>query len=172
MALGTFIAGVLLAESDRHELEIAIDHTGLLLDCSLSPLALNLGVLYTHIFWVVLGVVVLVAVKAGVLYGLSWFSVCAVLSAYSFPAYLARAGVRIRTFSTASPLFSGDQIPLLLVTVTLSMMTTPLLMKGVDAILARRFNVSLMTKTMKKPYVEDDQPQSIIVGFGRFRPGD
>jgi glutathione-regulated potassium-efflux system protein KefB len=41
MALGTFIAGVLLAESEyRHELEIAIDpFKGLLLGCSLFPSA-------------------------------------------------------------------------------------------------------------------------------------
>lgn len=45
-------------------------------------------------------------------------------------------------FSTASSqrLFQGDQMALLLVTVTLSMMTTPLLMKLVDKWLSRQFN--------------------------------
>ncbi len=51
MALGTFIAGVLLAESEyRHELEIAIDpFKGLLLGLFFISvgMALNLGVLYT-----------------------------------------------------------------------------------------------------------------------------
>jgi glutathione-regulated potassium-efflux system protein KefB len=71
-------------------------------------------------------------------------------------------------FSAASSakLFTGDQMPLLLVTVTLSMMTTPLLMQGVDRILARRFNES--DDNAEKPFVEDDKPEVIVVGFGRF----
>ncbi|HBI08745.1 MAG TPA: glutathione-regulated potassium-efflux system protein KefB, partial [Franconibacter pulveris] len=71
-------------------------------------------------------------------------------------------------FSTASSqrLFHDDQMALLLVTVTLSMMTTPLVMKGIDKLLARQFNSP--DETDEKPYVEDDQPQVIIVGFGRF----
>jgi glutathione-regulated potassium-efflux system protein KefB len=45
-------------------------------------------------------------------------------------------------FSTASSqrLFQGDQMALLLVTVTLSMMTTPLVMKLIDKWLSRQFN--------------------------------
>ena len=72
MALGTFIAGVLLAESEyRHELETAIDpFKGLLLGLFFISvgMSLNLGVLYTHLLWVVISVVVLVAVKILVLY--------------------------------------------------------------------------------------------------------
>ncbi|WP_239975389.1 cation:proton antiporter, partial [Cronobacter sakazakii] len=77
MALGTFIAGILLAESEyRHELEIAIEpFKGLLLGLFFISvgMALNLGVLYTHILWVVMSVVVLVSVKMAVLYGLGRF---------------------------------------------------------------------------------------------------
>lgn len=63
-------------------------------------------------------------------------------------------------------LFQNDQMALLLVTVTLSMMTTPLLMKLIDKILSRRFNQS--EEEGEAPWVEDDKPQVIIVGFGRF----
>ncbi len=55
---------------------------------------------------------------------------------------------------------------LLLVTVTLSMMTTPLLMKGIDKWLSRRLNGP--EENDEKPWVEDDKPQVIVVGFGRF----
>lgn len=62
MALGTFIAGVLLAESEyRHELEIAIDpFKGLLLGLFFISvgMALNLGVLYTHLLWVIVSVAI------------------------------------------------------------------------------------------------------------------
>ncbi|EFB9805689.1 glutathione-regulated potassium-efflux system protein KefB [Escherichia coli] len=115
MALGTFIAGVLLAESEyRHELETAIDpFKGLLLGLFFISvgMSLNLGVLYTHLLWVVISVVVLVAV-------------------------------------------------------TLSMMTTPLLMKLVDKWLSRQFNGP--EEEDEKPWVNDDKPQVIVVGFGRF----
>lgn len=63
-------------------------------------------------------------------------------------------------------LFENDQMALLLVTVTLSMMTTPLLMTLIDQILSRRFNQP--EEEDEAPWVEDDKPQVIIVGFGRF----
>jgi glutathione-regulated potassium-efflux system protein KefB len=71
-------------------------------------------------------------------------------------------------FSTASSqrLFQHDQMALLLVTVTLSMMTTPLVMKLIDKQLSRRFNPS--EDEDEAPWVEDDKPQVIVVGFGRF----
>lgn len=46
------------------------------------------------------------------------------------------------------------------------MMTTPLLMTLIDQILSRRFNQP--EEEDEAPWVEDDKPQVIIVGFGRF----
>ncbi len=173
MALGTFIAGILLAESEyRHELEVAIEpFKGLLLGLFFISvgMALNLGVLYTHILAILTGVVVLVAVKTLVLYILSRIYGLRSSERLQFAGVLSQGGeFAFVLFSAASSarLFSGDQLPLLLVTVTLSMMTTPLLMQGVDRILARRFNDQ--EESDEKPYVEDDKPQVIVVGFGRF----
>ncbi|MEM6051810.1 glutathione-regulated potassium-efflux system protein KefB [Erwinia sp. P7711] len=173
MALGTFIAGILLAESEyRHELEIAIDpFKGLLLGLFFISvgMALNLGVLYTHIVEILVGVVALVSIKAGVLYLLSRIFGLRSSERLQFSGVLSQGGeFAFVLFSAASSakLFSGDQMPLLLVTVTLSMMTTPLLMQGVDKILERRFNE--VDENEEKPFVEDDKPQVIVVGFGRF----
>jgi glutathione-regulated potassium-efflux system protein KefB len=49
-------------------------------------MALNLGVLYTHLLWVVVSVAVLVAVKTLVLYVWRVFTGCAVRSECSLPA--------------------------------------------------------------------------------------
>ena len=173
MALGTFIAGILLAESEyRHELEVAIEpFKGLLLGLFFISvgMALNLGVLYTHIVEILVGVIVLVAVKAGVLYLLSRVFGLRSSERLQFSAVLSQGGeFAFVLFSAASSakLFSGDQMPLLLVTVTLSMMTTPLLMQGVDKILEKRFNDG--DDNDEKPFVEDDKPEVIVVGFGRF----
>ncbi len=173
MALGTFIAGILLAESEyRHELEIAIEpFKGLLLGLFFISvgMALNLGVLYTHILEIVIGVVVLVVVKTLVLYVLGRIYGLRSSERLQFAGVLSQGGeFAFVLFSAASSakLFSGDQLPLLLVTVTLSMMTTPLLMQGIDKILVHRFNEP--DDNDEKPYVEDDKPQVIVVGFGRF----
>lgn len=46
------------------------------------------------------------------------------------------------------------------------MMTTPLVMKLIDKWLSRQFNGT--DEEDEKPWVEDDKPQVIVVGFGRF----
>ncbi|MCL5500604.1 Kef-type potassium/proton antiporter, CPA2 family [Phytobacter palmae] len=173
MALGTFLAGVLLAESEyRHELEIAIDpFKGLLLGLFFISvgMALNLGVLYTHLPWVLASVAVLVAVKTAVLYSLARINGMRSSERMQFAGVLSQGGeFAFVLFSSASSqrLFHNDQMALLLVTVTLSMMTTPALMKLIDKLLSRRFNQPEDEDEM--PWVEDDKPQVIVVGFGRF----
>ncbi|CAH0136347.1 Glutathione-regulated potassium-efflux system protein KefC [Rahnella aquatilis] len=123
MALGTFIAGILLAESEyQHELEIAIE-----------PFK-------------------------GLLLGL--FFISAVLSQGGEFAFV------LFSAAGAQKVISSSQLSLLLVVVTLSMMTTPLLMQWVDRILVRRYNDG--EESDEKHFVQDDEPQVIIVGFGRF----
>ncbi|EEZ9421735.1 glutathione-regulated potassium-efflux system protein KefB [Escherichia coli] len=160
MALGTFIAGVLLAESEyRHELETAIDpFKGLLLGLFFISvgMSLNLGVLYTHLLWVVISVVVLVAVKILVLYLLARLYGVRSSERMQFAGVLSQGGeFAFVLFSTASSqrLFQGDQMALLL-------------MKLVDKWLSRQFNGP--EEEDEKPWVNDDKPQVIVVGFGRF----
>lgn len=173
MALGTFLAGVLLAESEyRHELEIAIEpFKGLLLGLFFISvgMALNLGILYTHILLVLVGVIVLVAVKSLVLYALARIYGLRSSERMQFSVVLSQGGeFAFVLFSAASSqrMFHHDQMALLLVTVTMSMMTTPLLMKIVDKVLSRRINTP--EEEDETPWVEDDKPQVIVVGFGRF----
>ncbi len=173
MALGTFIAGILLAESEyRHELGNAIEpFKGLLLGLFFISvgMALNLGVLYTHLLWILVSVLLLVSVKMGVLYGLSHLYGLRSSERVQFSGVLSQGGeFAFVLFSAAAGqhLFVGDQMALLLVTVTLSMMTTPLLMKGVDGLLTKRFNPA--SEDGEAHWVENDQPQVIVVGFGRF----
>ncbi|MGL4682471.1 MAG: glutathione-regulated potassium-efflux system protein KefB [Hafnia alvei] len=173
MAMGTFIAGVLLAESEfQHELEIAIEpFKGLLLGLFFISvgMALNLGVLYTHLPEVLAGVAILVAVKGGVLYLLARIAGIRRSVRMQFAVVLSQGGeFAFVLFSAASTqkLLQGDQMALLLVIVTLSMVTTPLLMQLVDRILEKRYNPQ--EEDEEAPFVEDDDPQVIIVGFGRF----
>lgn len=173
MALGTFIAGILLAESEyQHELEIAIEpFKGLLLGLFFISvgMALNLGVLYTHILLVLAGVIILVTVKGAVLYGLSRVFGLRTSVRLQFSAVLSQGGeFAFVLFSAAGAqkVISSSQLSLLLVVVTISMMTTPLLMQWVDRILVKRYNDA--EESDEKHFVQDDEPQVIIVGFGRF----
>ncbi|PIJ43854.1 glutathione-regulated potassium-efflux system protein KefB [Tatumella sp. OPLPL6] len=174
MALGTFIAGILLAESEyRHELEVAIDpFKALLLGLFFISvgMALNIGVLFTHVVEVLAAVVTLVAIKALVLYILARLYGMRSSERLQFSGVLSQGGeFAFVLFSAASSagLFHQEQLSLLLVIVTLSMITTPLLMKLIDLILVRRFN-NQDDENAEKHYVEDDEPQVILVGFGRF----
>ncbi|ANI30427.1 potassium transporter KefB [Yersinia entomophaga] len=173
MALGTFIAGILLAESEfQHELEIAIEpFKGLLLGLFFISvgMALNIGVIFTHLLEVLLGVLALVSIKATVLYGLARAFGLRRSVRLQFAGVLSQGGeFAFVLFSAAfsQHVLSVDQLALLLVVVTLSMMTTPLLMQGIDRILSRRYNAP--EESDEKPFVEDNDPQVIVVGFGRF----
>ncbi len=173
MALGTFIAGVLLAESEfRHELEIAIEpFKGLLLGLFFISvgMALDMGVLFTHLLPILVGVTTLVFIKVTVLYFLARRAGLRRSVRLQFSSVLSQGGeFSFVLFSAAfshGVLTKPDQA-LLLVIVTLSMMTTPLLMQLVDHILARRYNAQ--EENNETPFVEDNNPQVIIVGFGRF----
>ncbi|MCW6567007.1 glutathione-regulated potassium-efflux system protein KefB [Yersinia ruckeri] len=173
MALGTFIAGILLAESEfQHELEIAIEpFKGLLLGLFFISvgIALNIGVIFTHLLEVLLGVLALVVIKMTVLYGLARGFGLHRSVRLQFAGVLSQGGeFAFVLFSAAfsQHVLTGDQLALLLVIVTLSMMTTPLLMQGIDRILSRRYNA--LDEHDEKPFVEDNDPQVIVVGFGRF----
>ncbi|WP_192456574.1 glutathione-regulated potassium-efflux system protein KefB [Musicola keenii] len=174
MALGTFLAGVLLAESEyRHELEIAIEpFKGLLLGLFFISvgMSLNLGVLYANILLVLTAVVILVVVKGAILYLLARMYGLRSSERMQFAGVLSQGGeFAFVLFSAAAAhkVLKGNQLPLLLVTVTLSMMVTPLLMQVIDRILKRRFNHQ-EEHDDEAHYVEDDKPQVIVVGFGRF----
>lgn len=173
MALGTFLAGVLLAESEyRHELETAIEpFKGLLLGLFFISvgMALNLGVLYSHWLWVMAAVVALVLVKILVLYVLGRLFGLRASERLQFAGVLSQGGefaFVLFSLAAAQHIFQREQTALLLVTVTLSMMTTPLVMGLIDRVLSRRVNKP--DEPDEKPWVNDDQPQVIVVGFGRF----
>lgn len=179
MALGTFIAGVLLADSEyRHELEISIEpFKGLLLGLFFISvgMSLNMGVLLTHLVSVLLSVTGLVLIKGLILYIIGRISGLKKSSSVQFSGVLSQGGeFAFVLFSAAlgQGVLDQNQISLLLVVVTLSMMTTPLVMQLIESMLARRYNEqeghNSPDEHHEQPFVEDNNPQVILVGFGRF----
>jgi len=172
MALGTFLAGVLLADSEyRHALESDLEpFKGLLLGLFFTAVGMSIdfAVLLAQP-WRILGMVVLfLLVKASVLYGLSaWLGIARSQRAL-FALLLAQGGeFAFVVFGAAATarVFSPEVASMLVVTVTLSMMATPLLLLLHDRLLAPRFAAS---KQRADDPVEAKNDHVIIAGFGRF----
>lgn len=173
MALGTFLAGVLLAESEyRHELEIAIEpFKGLLLGLFFIAvgMAVNLGLLVSEPIKVLLAVVSLVVIKGLILYVLARLFGIRPKARSKMAAILSQGGefaFVIFTAASAQGLLPAEESAFLLVVVSLSMVTTPLLLMGQKKWFEKSLNQE--QETTIKTDVEDRQPRVIIAGFGRF----
>jgi glutathione-regulated potassium-efflux system protein KefB len=173
MALGTFLAGVLLADSEyRHELEITIEpFKGLLLGLFFISvgMSVNLGLLFEQPMMIILTVFGLVTLKGVVLYVLARFFGTKSKSRSRMAAILSQGGefaFVIFTASMASGLLDQATVSFLLVVVSLSMVTTPLLLKGQSWWYSRSINATQETESHDT--VEDRRPRVIVTGFGRF----
>ncbi|WP_305371469.1 glutathione-regulated potassium-efflux system protein KefB [Photobacterium leiognathi] len=173
MALGAFLAGVLLAESEyRHELEIAIEpFKGLLLGLFFISvgMAVNLGLLWQYPLQILAAVLALVAVKGGVLYLLARIFGVREKSRSQMAAILSQGGEFAFVLFTAARtegLLDGQLLAFLLVVVSLSMMTTPLVLTLQNRWYVRGFQADVGPEP--ETDVVDRSPQVIITGFGRF----
>ena len=173
MALGAFLAGVLLAESEyRRELETDIEpFKGLLLGLFFIAVGMSIdfGVIARSPGVMAAIVAGLLLLKAIVIYGVAVLMrlpaadrpVFTLLLAqggeFAFVVFQAAAGSRVLTPEMAS---------LLIGAVAISMLISPLLLVAVDRLLLPRFAAGSGTKME-----EISEPQSapiIIAGFGRY----
>ncbi|GAD80599.1 glutathione-regulated potassium-efflux system protein KefB [Vibrio ezurae] len=173
MALGTFLAGVLLAESEyRHELEITIEpFKGLLLGLFFISvgMSVNLGLLFENPALILATVVGLVTAKGLILYVLARLFGIKSKSRSRMAAILSQGGefaFVIFTASLALGLLSNSVASFLLVVVSLSMVTTPLILKVQSWIYSRSINSSDEAESHEQ--VRDREPRVIVAGFGRF----
>ena len=173
MALGAFLAGVLLAESEyRRELETDVEpFKGLLL--GLFFIAVGMSVDFDALLrqpLLVLGLLLaFLAIKGVVLWGLAraiglpWQErpVFALLLAqggeFAFVVFQAAAGARVLDAETTS---------LLIGAVALSMLLTPLLLVALDRWVLPRY---AQVERSDMPLLEEPQDAPIIIaGFGRY----
>lgn len=173
MALGTFLAGVLLAESEyRHELEISIEpFKGLLLGLFFIAvgMSVNLGLLALHPIEVLTAVVALISVKAIVLYLLARLFGTRAKARSRMAAILSQGGefaFVIFTAAQAENLIDAELSAFLLVVVSLSMVTTPILLILQDRWFATSINSQQSSEDNSD--VINRNPRVIIAGFGRF----
>ncbi|MFW5821883.1 MAG: monovalent cation:proton antiporter-2 (CPA2) family protein [Tangfeifania sp.] len=172
-ALGTFLAGVVLADSEyRHELETTIDpFKGLLLGLFFISVGASINFyLFVEDPATIIGyVVLLVVLKFIVLLVLGRFFRLRKGYEFLFAFLLAQSSefsFVLISFSKQSQLFDEQTSGLLLLIVTLSMAVSPLLLvfndKAVSPILAKWQN------RLEYDTVEESENPIIIAGFGRF----
>jgi len=172
MALGAFLAGVLLAESEyRHELELDIEpFKGLLLGLFFIAVGMSVDVgLFVRSPLLVLGLALaVVALKIALLFPLSiLFGYCGRTDATLFALSLSQVGeFAFVLFGVASTqkVLPAETVNLLNAVVAASMLTTPLLMILWERVLAPR----LGRTAAREPDAIDEQHPVIIAGFGRF----
>ena len=171
MALGAFLAGVLLAESEyRHQLEADIDpFRGLFL--GLFFIAVGMSVDWRFVLEnlaIIAGVVAgLVAVKVVLIYGLTRLFGAANLDAQRSAVTLSQGGefaFVLFTVAVAERVMAPDLAQLLTAAVIISMALTPLLGLAHEA----------LVKALARTGTEDLEPASaadggevLVVGYGR-----
>jgi monovalent cation:proton antiporter-2 (CPA2) family protein len=172
-ALGTFLAGVVLAESEyRHELEMDLDpFKGLLL--AVFFIAVGAGIDFSllagqpgTIFGLVTGLIV---VKLAVLYALARVFRMNAPDSSRFSFALAQGGefaFVLITFAAGLGLLAATQSGILVAAVAISMALAPLLMIFDDKVLQRHF---AKTADEREPdRIEDTGAKVIIAGHGRY----
>lgn len=173
MALGAFLAGVLLAESEyRRELETDIEpFKGLLLGLFFIAVGMSIdfGVLRQSPGLMALIVAGFLAVKAAVIYSLARAMQLPFQERPVFTLLLAQGGeFAFVVFQAAAGahVFSAQTASLLIGAVAVSMLVSPLLLVAIDKWLLPRYANCGVT-----PMDEISEPQEapiVIAGFGRY----
>ena len=171
-ALGTFLAGVVLAESEfRHELEADIEpFKGLLLGLFFVTVgaSIDFGLLAENSLLILLLVVGLVAIKGLVLYGLAHLFSINSRQRLLFTLALAQGGefaFVLLSLSRELSILSSQEANIVTLVVALSMVITPLLLMVYDR--AQKFQKS-SAPAFDKPEEIEASRHVIIAGYGRF----
>lgn len=172
-ALGTFVAGVVLAENEyRHELETDIEpFKGLLLGLFFISVgaSINFNLIIQQPL-LILGLVIgLAVVKFAVLFVLGRFFRLELSQSLLFACALAQGGefaFVLFSFATQSNVLTPSVAGPLIAVVALSMMLTPLIMIVNDRLLQPRFAPSALPR--EADTIDENENPVIIAGFGRF----
>ncbi len=175
MALGAFMAGVLLADSEyRHALESDLEpFKGLLLGLFFTAVGMSVdfGVLRAQPVLIVSLVALFLALKTGVLYLLSK-TFGAPRSQQALFAFILSQGGEFAfvVFGAAqtAKVFDAHIASILVLVVALSMVVTPLLLLFHDRVLAPRWRETGLKKQRPADIIETQEDHVIVAGFGRF----
>ncbi len=172
MALGAFLAGLLLADSEyRHALEADIEpFKSLLLGLFFMTvgMSLNLGMIAERPAIVAALVMGLVGIKLTILYLLARMNGLVPASARALAISISQGGefaFVILAVAVSKAVVEQPVAEMLTAVVTLSMAVTPLLFAA-EALVARHRRIPQAARGFDEP--RGEEKQVIIAGFGRF----
>ncbi len=172
MALGAFVAGLLLAESEyRHELEADIEpFKGLLLGLFFISVGMttNISLLLERPVLIASLVLGLIAIKALVLWALARIGGIPARHASPLAVSLAQGGefgFVLFALAVGDGVMDRDLAQMLVIVVTLSMAMTPLLIKLHSAFIEPLYLKSEPSRDFDT--VDDPNSRVLIAGFGR-----
>ncbi len=172
MALGAFLAGVLLAESEyRRELETDIEpFKGLLLGLFFIAVGMTIdfGVVLAHPLLIAGLVLGFMAVKFVVIYLLAKAMEIPEVQRPVFTLLLAQGGeFAFVVFQAAGPqVLPAETTSLLIGAVALSMLVSPLLLVAIDRYVLARYREK--PRTEMEEIAEQQDAKVLICGFGRY----
>lgn len=169
MAMGAFLAGVLLADSSyRHELQADVEpFRGILLGLFFMAvgLSLHLDVIFASWLTILIATPAVMLVKSLVIYGLCRFTGSTHNDAVRIALVLPQGGefgFVLFTAASAAGIFSGGLASLLIAIVTTSMALTPI---------AAAFSRFLLVEDIEEEMEEDFEGAGadvLMIGFSRF----
>ena len=172
-ALGTFLAGVVLAESEfRHELEADIEpFKGLLLGLFFITVgaSINFELLFNQFSTVIALVVLLIAIKACILFALAIAFNISRKQQLLFTLALAQGGefaFVLLSVTTTLSILTPEQTNLVTLVVAVSMLIAPLLLMLYEQIQKRSYSTT--APEFDKPEQISTAKHVIIAGYGRF----
>ncbi len=170
-ALGTFLAGVVLANSEyRHELESDIDpFKGLLLGLFFMTVGagIDFGLLFGNILGILALTLGLIALKTAILLGLAYLFRIEGADRWLFALGLAQAGefgFVLLSFSVANEVLPPALADQLLLVVALSMLLTPVLFIAYERLAVPRYT----GEAEREADEIDEEGEVIIAGHGRW----
>ena len=174
MALGAFLAGVLLAESEyRRQLETDLEpFKGLLLGLFFIAVGMSIdfAVVQAHPGWMAAVVLGFVLLKALLLVGMARAMGIPLAERPVFVVMLAQGGefgFVVLQAAGGAALVPASASGFLLASIALSMLLTPLVMVGVDRVIAPRLAARREGPALDE--IADEQTAPILIlGFGRY----
>jgi Kef-type K+ transport system membrane component KefB len=173
MALGAFIAGLMLAESHyRHQIEADIlPFRGILLGLFFMTIGMGVdfGLLWDNWLNIILLTLALMSTKAGIIYLLARLNGTRhdiSLQAGILLSQSGEFGFVMFGFAASSGLLDTHINQSLILVITLSMIFTPFVVKISNALLLR-FSKPKLNNINDKVFIENSDGHVILAGFGR-----
>jgi CPA2 family monovalent cation:H+ antiporter-2 len=174
MALGAFVAGLLLAETEfRREIAVTMEpFKGLLLGLFFFSvgIAVDVGAILRDPFWIIASAVGLVVIKAGLIFGLARAFGVARPAAAETALLLGPGGefaFVVIWLAVSLAIVPYDVAQFMLVVTSLSMIALPVIARVAEALAPRLQQRDDLDPEAAAMPPTDDAPRAIVVGFGR-----